>query len=164
MKSNSNNKNGFTLFYAMLVSSVLLAIGLSIFNIVLKDFRLSAAARDSHFSFYSADSGVECALFYDFENGFPTSTSPSPSTVYCSGENRAIVSGLCPTKTDCSRRHSFTVTFPETPYCARVDVFKFETGRTEIESRGYNFGYDLGQDNCSVHNPNKVERAIRVTY
>ncbi len=64
-RAYQNTKGGFTLFYAALVSSLLLAIGLAILNITLKEFVLSSGARDSETAFYSADSALECALFWD---------------------------------------------------------------------------------------------------
>lgn len=56
---------GFTLFYAVLMSSLLLALGLAIFNITYKELILSAGARESAVAFYAADAGLECALFWD---------------------------------------------------------------------------------------------------
>lgn len=56
---------GFTLFYAVLVSSLLLAIGLAILNITFKEFVLSSGARDSETAFYAADTALECALYWD---------------------------------------------------------------------------------------------------
>ncbi len=56
---------GFTLFYAVLMSSLLLALGLAIFNITYKELILSAGARESAIAFYAADAGLECALFWD---------------------------------------------------------------------------------------------------
>ncbi len=60
-----NDSRGFTLFYAVLVSSLLLALGLAIFNITYKELILSAGARESAVAFYAADAGLECALFWD---------------------------------------------------------------------------------------------------
>lgn len=57
---------GFTLFYAMLISSLLLAIGLAIFNITYKEFILTSGIRESESAFYAADSALECALYWDF--------------------------------------------------------------------------------------------------
>lgn len=58
-------RRGFTLFYAVLMSSLLLALGLAIFNITYKELILSAGARESAVAFYAADAGLECALFWD---------------------------------------------------------------------------------------------------
>lgn len=68
-------KRGFTLFYAVLVASLLLAVGLAIFNITFKGLILSSDARESQNSFYGADTGLECALFWDLKH---SSTAESP--------------------------------------------------------------------------------------
>ncbi|GMU74464.1 MAG: hypothetical protein AMXMBFR44_6610 [Candidatus Campbellbacteria bacterium] len=57
--------SGFTLFYAVLISSLLLAVGLAVLNITYKEFVLSSGARDSETAFYAADSSLECALYWD---------------------------------------------------------------------------------------------------
>ena len=59
------NKQGFTLFYALLVASLALAIGASIFDITLREIDLSNAATQSQYAVYVADSGAECALYWD---------------------------------------------------------------------------------------------------
>lgn len=56
---------GFTLFYAVLITSLLLSIALAVFNITLKELILSSDARESQNAFYSADTALECALFWD---------------------------------------------------------------------------------------------------
>lgn len=56
---------GFTLFYALLVTSLLLALGLAVFNITLKELMLSSDARESQNAFFAADAALECALFWD---------------------------------------------------------------------------------------------------
>jgi len=58
-------QRGFVLLFAILVSSVILAVGMGAFNITLKELALSAAGRDSQVAFYYADTGSECAFFWD---------------------------------------------------------------------------------------------------
>jgi len=60
-----NNQKGFTLFYALLVSSLALAIGASIFDITVREINLSNTATQSQYAVYVADSGAECALYWD---------------------------------------------------------------------------------------------------
>lgn len=60
---------GFTLFYAVLTASLLLAIGIAIFNITFKELILSSGARESANAFYAADTGLECALYWDLRHG-----------------------------------------------------------------------------------------------
>ncbi|MBI3075057.1 MAG: hypothetical protein HYY92_02495 [Parcubacteria group bacterium] len=71
---NSKLKSGYALMLSIVVSSIVLSIGLSLFNIVQKELILSATGRDSQFAFYSADGGIECALYWDIKQlAFPES-------------------------------------------------------------------------------------------
>lgn len=56
---------GFTLLFASLIGSLVFTIGIAILNISLKQLSLATAGRESQQAFYSADAGVECALFLD---------------------------------------------------------------------------------------------------
>ena len=142
---NGNHNNGFTLLMATLISSLVLSLGISIFNIVIKELTLSSYGRDSQFAFYAADTGAECALFWDIkERAFATS---SVSTIECNGQTIQGVGG--------SGNSTFTLNFPPETYCAVVDVIKND-GNTTVESRGYN--------TCESSSPRRVERGIRITY
>ncbi len=71
--TKNNGEKGFALLFAVLTASILLSIGLSIFNISLKELQLSTASRDSQVAFYAADSARECALYWDIRySAFPT--------------------------------------------------------------------------------------------
>ena len=61
------SKNGFVMLFSVLVSSLLVTIGLSIFNLTLKEITLSTAGRESQIAFYAANSGMECALYWDLK-------------------------------------------------------------------------------------------------
>lgn len=62
---------GFTLLFASLIGSLVFTIGIAILNISLKQMSLSKAGRESQQAFYSADTGIECALFLDRGAGDP---------------------------------------------------------------------------------------------
>ena len=49
------SKRGFTLLFATLMASLLLAIATGIFNIVFKELLLTSSIKESQFAFYSAD-------------------------------------------------------------------------------------------------------------
>ncbi len=68
------NSKGFTLFVALIVTSLLLAIAFSLSDIVLKQLVFSQSARESQIAFYAADSGAECALYWDRKDEFGSST------------------------------------------------------------------------------------------
>lgn len=58
-------KRGFALLVAALVSGLFLAIGAVIFQIAYIELVLSQTGRDSQFAFYAADTGAECALYWE---------------------------------------------------------------------------------------------------
>ncbi len=73
-------QRGFTIFFAVLVGSLALAIGLSIYELLIRELELSQVAKQSQFAIYAADAGAECALYWDSRyNGtgsaFSTSTT-----------------------------------------------------------------------------------------
>jgi Tfp pilus assembly protein PilX len=144
-------KRGFTLMLAVLVGSLLLAIGLAIFNITLKELVLSSSARDSLYAFYAADTGIECALYWDLTaNAFATSTTNSSAT--CNGTSLGTLGGG-----GYGVVNTFTFTLSPDRYCTTVSVTKTASPQlTTINARGYN--------TCDTANPRRVERGIRVTY
>ncbi|HEU5114394.1 MAG TPA: hypothetical protein VFT82_01350 [Candidatus Paceibacterota bacterium] len=180
MKRNAHSKReGFAMLFAVLVASVLLAVGLSIFNLTVKELTLSASGRESQFAFYAADTGAECALYWDFKGTdiFATSTdnrNPSPSNPDCvdtisqpaqtiSITNYVTYTGYPIARTANSAVTQFTLNIPSVnpQDCAIVTVIKDSSSgltKTTIDARGYNTA-------CTdTANPNRVERALKVTY
>ena len=167
---------GFALLFAVLAASVLLSIGLSIFNLTVKELSLSAYGRESQFSFYAADSGAECALYWDIKGNagatFATSTTysgVSPYQISCGG----TILVLSKTSSDA---HDATTTFSMSlppndgsgkVYCAAVVVSKSDPNgdglsNTNINSSGYNVCNSSAVPTWG--NPNLVERTLNVSY
>ena len=65
MKKVIKKEKGFVLLFSVLVSVLVLAVGASIISISLKQVILSGTGRDSQFAFYAANTGAECALYWD---------------------------------------------------------------------------------------------------
>lgn len=143
-------EKGFILLLSVIIAGILLSVGLAIFNITVKEILLSSSGRDSQFAFYAADSGVECALYWEQKGGgFSTSTA---GTISCNGSSISNVGGV---GYDTAMKFQFEVD----GFCSIVSVIKSQTHpRTKIESRGYNTTCD------NTVNPRRIERAIRVTY
>ncbi len=57
-------KKGVALLMAVVITATSLAIALGIFSIIYGQILISRAAKESHIAFYSADTGMECALYY----------------------------------------------------------------------------------------------------
>lgn len=162
-------RGGFTILYAVLVAALALTLGLSIYNITIKELELSASGRESQFAFYAADSGIECAFYIDFVGtGFPTSTdSTVPNSVSC-GSHSGLV--LTPVSSDSQNFvSSFTLNLADNT-CAVVTVSKSPDGSLNLSPERYDDFSDTrlesrGQNDCvNLNNPNRVERAIRSIY
>ncbi len=67
--ASATKESGFALLFAVLLSSVLISLGLSIFNISLKEIDIATSARDSAQAYYAADSARECAIYWDIVKG-----------------------------------------------------------------------------------------------
>ena len=150
---------GFTLFIAMIVMGTLALIAGGVVSLAVRQAVTSSSVRESEVAFYAADTGLECALYWDVHNfldpsgnsAFATSTT---STIECNKDasnpgNEWVVGG-----SDTSVI-SF-ITFLPNSYCAKVTVTKSVGGFTTIESQGYN--------TCDTSNPRRVERAVRASY
>jgi len=84
---------GFTLLFASLIGSLVIAVGLAILDITIKQLALASAGRESQQAFYSADTGTECALYLDRGAGFtdcrlgffgaPSTTSSGSGMTIC---------------------------------------------------------------------------------
>ena len=64
MQTKRTHENGLALLLSLIVVSVTLAVGLSLLNITLKQFTLSATARDSEMAFHAANTGLECMQYF----------------------------------------------------------------------------------------------------
>lgn len=157
----NKNQKGFVALFAVLLTSVVLAMAVGIASISLKEIVLSASASDGSRAFYAADSGIECALFWERSD---TSLTPPylNDIMICNGNP---VSGLPPVGTSDFNEYyeGMEVPFGENnELCARITI-----GREEIGGASYNTLIEVRGSSvaCSDDsNPKKVERTIRVTY
>lgn len=168
--ATGKREGGFAMLFAVLVSSVLLAIGLSIFNLTVKELALSSSGRESQFAFFAADTGAECALYWDIKGTdiFATSTAdrtPSNASPDCvdttsSGSQTVTINNyLSRTSNSAATRFDLTIPNAAGNYCAIVTVTKDSSSgilKTTIDSRGYN--------TCDTASPMRVERALKITY
>lgn len=179
--------SGFTIFLAVIVSGLLLLVVLSISNLALKETILSGAGRESELAFFAADSGVECALFWDYQNPDPVTgfqreqgafispiqniecgagvTYQSPSIGV--GFNPADYPSFDPgdpfsiNKPVCNIDpvvSNFTVTF-DNGTCTILSVSKCYDGTT-LKTQIES----RGRSSCDLADPRRFERAIRVIY
>ncbi len=148
---------GFAMLFSVLISSLLVVIGLSIFNITLKELTISTSGRESQTAFYAANSGMECALYWDLkEKAFATST-----TDYTSQQVNAVCNAER-VNTSISRGATTVTTASNIPVtdsngsCFDIIISKTPASQmtTTIESRGKNICGSSGR---------RVERGLKAT-
>lgn len=148
-------RRGFTLLLAVLVSGILLALGFAIFNIVSKEVILSSSGRESQFAFYAADTGVECALYWDYQaDAFSAESTDIPA---CGGLDLNTYEKTDDGFGNITTTFSFSLGDAVNYPCADVEVLKeADTLVTTIIASGFN--------TCVITNPRRLERTIQVQY
>jgi hypothetical protein len=154
------NNNGFALLYAVVVSSIILAIAISVSDIAFKGISFSTSAKDANDAFYAADTALECALYYDSSADTQNAYTGNPSSsVSCAG-NVVIIS-----KDSLINKWTFYVPNlgSSGKACAMITVDK-ETNapNTQITSIGYNDGSTV-PGNC-IATQNSTQRVIELGY
>lgn len=191
MKQHTTLKNnkGFTLLFAVIVSTLVLAVGGSIINIALKQVILSGVGRDSQYAFYAANTGIECALYWDItglisgRGGFATSSvSTATGPAGCAGtlnifDTDSVEDGGAEFKVTSSVTVDWTTddvtqsTFKlrdfknidgdPLEYCADVIVYKaVDNGGYVSATRIQSRGYNT----CDIENPRRIERGLEMSY
>ncbi len=91
MNSMRTQKNsGFALLLSLIISSVVLAIGVSILHISVNQINLAATARESELAFQAAHAGIDCQWYWRIERAFEYVTATAPTenpNISCFGEN-----------------------------------------------------------------------------
>jgi len=178
MKYTPLQKNkGYTLLFAVLVSSLVLAIGISILFINKKELLLTIGARDSAAAFYAADAGLECGIYADDKRVFEwkednttklSAECPFPAIVW--REKPTLPIEELPVEPNVVTFKFHIKLHNDYNSCAEVIVRKSQRSggngiRTSVESRGYNTGWQGGANgSCNLASPKRVERAIRYSF
>ena len=164
------NQRGFTIFFAMLVGALALAVGAAIYDLTVREIDLSNTATQSQYAIYAADTGAECALYWDLKctltscfagSAFATSSASTVpgSGVSCNGVDIAAVPWTVQAQSAAATT-TFTVSFSPQPYCVLVTVAKHGSPTvTSIVSHGYNTA-------CPPTLPTttRLERTLQVDY
>ncbi len=164
---NLQKNKGFTMLVAIVTTSLLLIVSYMVVNLAFKQLTISSFNKESQYAFYAAESGIECAVFWDLKDSasskFSTSTA---SSITCNGESpisggsQSIPGGgtsLIGGGGNGSPTSLFYLTF--TKGCAVVRVTKAYVGavlQTTIDSRGYN--------TCNTSVIRRVERGVTLKY
>ncbi|MFA7285530.1 MAG: hypothetical protein WC011_01630 [Candidatus Paceibacterota bacterium] len=174
LKRNQKDK-GFVILFAVVLTSIILSVSLGLADITYKEISFGTSAKNTGEAFFASDTGIECALYYDFK-GVQTS--------FGGYENPFGYNGAEPLTLECARNQfGFTGGYsPTGPWtfilfnlgtsgkaCAVVTVTKDfndindpDDDETIIVSKGYNTGGD--NISCTSNSPTRVEREIELRY
>lgn len=163
-----SQSRGAVLLVAILVSSVALAVGLGVYSRTYKELLLGSYWKQAQIAFAAADSGLECALYWELNPG-----TGGVGTASCFG---VMIPGWDP-KVSVG---SFSMS---TSGGGCVNVIITGGVSTTTEARGYNTpgawssvfswqstgwgrGYWVSNPyfSCSNNNPRRVERGLKITY
>ncbi len=148
---------------AVLITSVFLIISFVVINVALKELILANSAKESQYAFYAADSGTECAVYWDLASSTSKFDPSTPGTISCGSQTISTGSQTVPTIPSqpsliggggANTTSIFNVNFAKG--CAIVRVTKAPGGVTTVDSRGYN--------TCSSTSIRRFERGITLTY
>jgi hypothetical protein len=170
---------GFVLLFSLLISSILLATGLGISRLMIRQIAFAGLSRESQVAFFAADSGLECALHWDIFGRFDKSENPEPGRkIYCNGgvieDDKATIFSPVGNEVECNPDQppkkniinggskscfTFKISPPEAQLKDQVCVFVIVNKETEnvtkITSNGYN--------ECVLTAPNILQRTLEIT-
>ncbi len=154
MKIYHHNK-AFVSLFTVLLATVILSIAVGMTSIALKQIVLASTADDANEAFYSADSGMQCAIMLDLDETMDYFGIGNPGSANC-GSAQSI-----PINNDQSGMFSLGQGGGfewSNGNCVKITVDKSTSNMTKIEALGYNVS-------CSeIGSPKTVERALRVRY
>ena len=135
-QARPTSQRGYTLLFAVLTAALFLGVAVFILSVSTKQYELSASARNSIYSFYAADAGVECATAaYSGLNGGSISSSTG-ATVTCGltsgGASQTVTVG------------SFVLASPGYP------SFLVTTGGKQVYQTPSNLNFSIGNGTCAV--------------
>ncbi len=164
MLNNAKQNRGFIILFAVTISSILLAIGLGVASITLKEFNFSGIGKKANEAFFAADTGIECALVNDQfgDRYFVQNPANSPNNQLPCLDATLVLTGAWPTWT-------FTVPAnivnPANPQgCVKVTISKDDsTNAPYVDTTVRSQGYNAADASCNPTSTS-VERELVTTY
>ncbi|MFA5791800.1 MAG: hypothetical protein WC884_02060 [Candidatus Paceibacterota bacterium] len=155
-RRRKSSGSGFVILFAVTLSAILLSIALGVANIALKEIKFGTSAKETNEAFFSADTGIECALTNDKLTG-SLFVSPSNPSLVCNGTTISTLESP-------ASYWSFALSGLNNngQGCAKVTVDKTVSSAVTIISKGYNKGGGVS-GSCTI-GLNSIEREIKVSY
>jgi len=175
-----SKQSGYTLLFAVLVSVLVLGVAVFISGTARKQYILSSTALDSMYSFYAADSGIECVAYNSKDPLSTITSSTSPASSFTCAGNPSIslspssyvtptMQTSFPNTTGDQVEFNFNLGFysgSTRTGCAKVsiDIYDDTSGTKNIivQSRGYNICTGSpGSYGPDTSSPRTVERSLQ---
>jgi len=174
-------RSGITLYIAIIIASIVTFISFAVSNIGFQQLQLADLGQKSQHAFYAANSGVECALYWDTkvsdvafiesENDTPPPAHADDDTVDCNAFGGGTGSDTAWQAPAAADEDSATTTFVinnlggEVEACTTVVVGKHSGDylQTVVRASGRSNLNDCTTDNDDIPEES-VERTIEVTY
>lgn len=168
------------MLFAVLTAALALGVAVFIMEVTRKQYELAISARNSTYSFYAADSGIECAI--DPGNWTTAFASTTGGALSCNGSSSSMTQVSSPTisppslNSDLTQKVQWTVFIPLTytvnsvtiRECASITITtgwstSNNQAMTIVDSRGYNICTSASPPAPDSTNPETVERALRLS-
>jgi hypothetical protein len=153
---------GFTLLIALILTSVVLAVGVALIDIAVKQLQLASSSKNSQYAFYNADSALECALYYDqkvnaFYYGESQTIPIECNNVSVFSPDSTGLGAYAENQNATERTTTFSVPCSDgSGVTAAVTIIKKPTGTTDIYATGYN--------TCDSGSLTRIERGLKIHY
>jgi len=146
-------QRGFALLIAVVLTSVVLALGISLLDIAYKQILLASSAKNSQYAFYNTDSSLECALYYYQQQAAFYYGTTYASPIQCSN---LTVTNFAANQNSSQRTTVFSVPCASGGISADVTIIKAPSGTTNIYANGYS--------TCDASSPSRIERGLKARY
>jgi len=193
-KTTEKRKKGFTLLFAVLVSSLIISISATVISIALRQTIISSTGRESQYAFYAANTVMECAFYWDVVgvNGVSESVFLSPgetssgtivdSAVTCAGGAIKTGTGFssdfantawssnAPQGTNSNTVTTFYIEVTDITNSSPHNSYCAQATVTKERLTGANEGViettieAKGYNTCDLNSPRAVERGLIQSY
>jgi len=161
-------QKGYTLLFSIIVAVTVLGIAAFIVSISKKQFLLSSNVRDSMYSIYTANRGIECVIYSMSQVRV---NSGDPQTFPCNGKTITLKFRASETSNGTYVSNNAPILFDDNGGCAIITVtLSKDTSGNSIRTfnaRGYNVTCVVdtsGLNATSTVTTRATERAIAVTF
>lgn len=157
MVKYKNNQSGFALLLSIVVASIVLAIGITMLNLTVKQLTLSSVARESNISFHAAEAGTDCirywrqkkaGKFIDDTIGFFADRNNAPN-IKCFGKNSNYRFGERLDRKRSGYMNKFIYQYDwgykTDKFCTEIDMYIMVA-----DGNGNDYTYNFAKHNISV--------------